>query len=135
MQSEINVLAGLEHLNIMSLWEVIDQRTQVHLVMELCRGMPLYHHVKKLPDQKMSEHQCKLIFKQLVQAVQYMHSQNKAHRDLKLDNILFDAETQQIKVIDFGFSLEISKDHKCEIYCGTPHYMDPDICKKVPYSA
>jgi serine/threonine protein kinase len=38
-------------------------------------------------------------------------------------------------VIDFGFSLETKDDQKCEIYCGTPHYMDPDICKKVPYLA
>lgn len=34
-----------------------------------------------------------------------MHSRGKAHRDLKLDNILFDSETKRIKIIDFGFSL------------------------------
>jgi len=64
-----------------------------------------------------------------------MHSKGKAHRDLKLDNILFDSETKIIKIIDFGFSLEAKKDQKLDVYCGTPHYMDPDIAKKVPYSA
>jgi serine/threonine protein kinase len=39
-----------------------------------------------------------------------MHSKGKAHRDLKLDNILFDADTKLIKIIDFGFSLETKKD-------------------------
>jgi serine/threonine protein kinase len=55
-----------------------------------------------------------------MKAVGFMHSKGKTHRDLKLDNILYDADTQEIKVIDFGFSLEIRPDAKCEIYCGTP---------------
>lgn len=64
-----------------------------------------------------------------------MHLKGKAHRDLKLENILYDGETRQIKIIDFGFSLETKKEQKLDTYCGTPHYMDPDIVKKVPYSA
>lgn len=78
---------------------------------------------------------CKVIFRQLLKGIGYMHSRGKAHRDLKLDNILFDAETRVIKIIDFGFSLETKKDQKLDVYLGTPHYMDPDIVKKVPYSA
>ena len=35
-----------------------------------------------------------------------MHAQNKAHRDLKMNNILFDAETKLVKIIDFGFTVE-----------------------------
>lgn len=38
-----------------------------------------------------------------------MHSKGKAHRDIKLDNILYDAQTKIIKIIDFGFSLEAKK--------------------------
>lgn len=97
--------------------------------------MPIFHHVKKLPDQRMTEDLCKVIFRQLMLAIGYLHSRGKVHRDLKLDNILFDAETQQIKIIDFGFSLASKKENRLESYCGTPHYMDPDIVKKVPYNA
>jgi MAP/microtubule affinity-regulating kinase len=61
-----------------------------------------------------------------------MHSRGKAH---KLDNILYDAENKQIKIIDFGFSLEVKKDQIVNLHCGTPHYMDPDLAKKGPYSA
>ena len=50
VHNEINNLSDLRHPNIMRLYEVIDNRKQVHLVMELCPGMPLFHHVKKLPD-------------------------------------------------------------------------------------
>ena len=64
-----------------------------------------------------------------------MHSRGYAHRDLKMDNILFDSETEQIKIIDFGFSLKTKEDQRLDSYCGTPHYMDPEIAKKVPYLA
>jgi len=65
-----------------------------------------------------------------MEAVTFMHSKGKAHRDLKLENLLFDFDTMVIKVIDFGFGVSTKADERLEKYCGTPHYMDPDICKK-----
>jgi serine/threonine protein kinase len=50
VQREINTLSDLWHPNIMKLHEVIDQRTHVHLVMELCNGMSIYHLIKKQPN-------------------------------------------------------------------------------------
>lgn len=44
---EINALSDLWHPNIMKLHEVIDQRTHVHLIMELCLGKSIYHLIKK----------------------------------------------------------------------------------------
>ena len=63
VHNEINTLSDLFHPNIMRLHEVIDQRTHVHLVMELCTGMPIFHHIKKLPDQRINESQCRSIFR------------------------------------------------------------------------
>jgi len=56
---------------------------------------------------------------------------------LKLDNILLNGPTSIIKLIDFGFSIKTEKDgkeEKLKIFCGTPHYMDPDLVRKQPYS-
>jgi serine/threonine protein kinase len=62
VHSEIDTLADLNHPNIMRLFEVIDERKQVHLVMELCKGVPLQHLVKKQPQQRLEESVCRTIF-------------------------------------------------------------------------
>jgi len=58
----------------------------------------------------MPEDQCRSIFKQLICGVGQMHSQGYAHRDLKLENLLYDVDSDQIKIIDFGFSLRVKED-------------------------
>ena len=55
VHNEITTLSQMHHPNIMRLYEVIDCRSQVHLVMELCTGMPLFHHLKKMKNSRMSE--------------------------------------------------------------------------------
>jgi len=64
--------------------------------------------------------------------VNYCHSKNIVHRDLKLENILLD-ESRNIKIIDFGFSIAIPYDKKLSIFCGTPSYMAPEIVDKKDY--
>ena len=56
-----------------------------------------------------------------------MHDRSIAHRDIKLDNLLYDASTQKLKIIDFGFSLGFEKGKKLTQYCGTVMYSDPDL--------
>ena len=52
---EIYILAGLKHQNIMNLYEVIDNPTKCHLVMELCHGCNLYQYIRKKPNRRISE--------------------------------------------------------------------------------
>ena len=61
-----------------------------------------------------------------------MHSQNVVHRDLKLENILIDRQSKQIKLIDFGFSTEVisMKETRLPFVCGTPIYMSPEVAQK-----
>jgi serine/threonine protein kinase len=56
-------------------------------------GASLYHHIKKLPNQRMAEDTCRIVVRQIVHGIAYMHKRGYAHRDLKLDNILFDTKT------------------------------------------
>jgi len=136
LHSEIYFLAILEHPSIMRLYEVIDNRTQVHLVMELCTGKNLFHHLRKRkPIHRLYEPEAAKIFIQIASAVAYMHSCNIVHRDLKLENVLINEENNenQVKIIDFGFATQCKKDQKLSLPCGTHHYMDPDLIRKRDY--
>lgn len=61
-----------------------------------------------------------------------MHASEIIHRDIKLDNILVDTDLN-IKVIDFGFAIQIQRGSKLNIFCGTPNYMSPEILAKKEY--
>ena len=54
-----------------------------------------------------------------------MHSKNIIHRDIKLDNILINELENKVKIIDFGFAIEIKANGRLDQYCGTPVYMSP----------
>ena len=63
-----------------------------------------------------------------------MHSQNIAHRDLKLENVLIDPKSEQVKIIDFGFSVHCKNDEGgLQQVLGTPCYMSPEIIDKKTY--
>jgi MAP/microtubule affinity-regulating kinase len=133
LHREIYMLANLRHENVMRLYEVVDCRTQVHLVMELCGGRNLYHHIKRRPQQRLPEKEAAFVYRQIISAMAYMHSINVVHRDMKLDNILIDDnDHDKIKLIDFGFATACGPDEKLGVQCGTTHYMCPDLCKRSP---
>lgn len=81
----------------------------------------------------MGEDQARFFFKQLCESLKYIHSQGIVHRDLKLDNILID-DRNNLKLIDFGFSICVDKDQKLKIFCGTPSFMAPEIVQKKDYN-
>jgi len=96
---EIYILAGLNHPNIMKLFEVIDTRTHVNLIMQLCSGPNLLDYQKRFGEKlkfahnkvwtvMLSEDIVKPLFKQLVSAIDYMHKLGLVHRDLRIENII-----------------------------------------------
>ena len=80
----------------------------------------------------LDESEAKHVFRQTVEAVNYLHKKNIAHRDIKLENILA-GENFLVKLIDFGFSIVAQKDKLLNIYCGTPSYMSPELANKKNY--
>ena len=81
---------------------------------------------------KLSESTAKIIFKQLMEGLKYIHSKNIVHRDIKLDNILIDL-SNTIKICDFGVSREILPGDIMHEHCGTPAYIAPEIFKNNGY--
>ena len=121
---EIYILKKIKHVNVIRLLEVFESAKQVLLVMEYAGGGDLLHYVKQ--RKYLSEQEAKPIFKQIVYGLAHIHSRNVLHRDIKLDNILLDAEGA-VKICDFGVSKIIDKHKLINDQCGTPAYIAPEI--------
>lgn len=100
--------------------------------MELVNGISLLAYLKSKPDRRAGQANAMNIFKQLTLSVEYCHSKNICHRDIKLENIIIDDELN-LKLIDFGFASLASKGKLLNFFCGTPSYMPPEIVQKKEY--
>lgn len=75
------------------------------MVIDYVDGKTLNGILKK----PISAQETKLLFKQIVEGVKYLHSQGVSHRDLKLDNIMVEDKTNRVVIIDFGFGTTSTK--------------------------
>jgi serine/threonine protein kinase len=76
---------------------------------------------------RLTEPEVKYYLRQLVESVQYMHSLNVIHRDLKLGNLFLD-KNLRIKVGDFGLATKVAdSEEKRKTICGTPNYIAPEV--------
>ena len=134
---EIEILKRTNHKNIAKLIEVINTSKQILIIQELVNGISLREYYnREIRNQKgISEHKSmifKKIFKQIFDAMNYLHKNHMAHRDIKLENILMTRE-YEIKIIDFGFGMFNPENKLQNFFCGTPNYMPPEIAFKKPY--
>ncbi len=122
---EISSMQKISHPNIIRLYEVIHTQERLFICMEYAPDGELYSKISN--EGKAAERDSKIIFSQIIGAIDHMHSHNIIHRDIKAENIFF-ANTNPIivKVGDFGFSIEASIDRKLNTYCGSPPYAAPE---------
>ena len=102
------------------------------MVLEYVAGGSTHGFLKSKPNRRMSEDDARGIYRQLINALQYLHSKCIAHRDIKLENVMLD-ERRNVKLIDFGFSTCIPNEQKIKMFCGTPSYMAPEIIRKIEF--
>lgn len=123
VQEEAEVLRKLDHPNIVKIYEIFSYGPDTMVVMELCSGGTL---TKRSP---FTERQCHSIIKSILSAVEYMHNLNIVHRDLKLENILFEhnSPNAQIKILDFGLSEQFDPEEGVHTACGTIYALAPEV--------
>ncbi|KAM3557340.1 hypothetical protein ARSEF4850_005108 [Beauveria asiatica] len=120
------------HPHIARLYEVIVTENLVWLVLEYCSGDELYNYL--LDHGPLAIDKVQKIFAQLVGAVSYVHLQSCVHRDLKLENILFDRH-ENVKLVDFGFTREYEgRVNHLQTFCGTICYSAPEMLKGEKYA-
>ena len=131
VQQEIRLMERLNHPHVVRLLEVIDSPKRVHIVMEYSGGGNLCTYVKE--RKRLAEAETRRIFLQILLAVEYMHAEGIIHRDIKLENVLFDSN-RDMKLVDFGFSVACKDQSKrLKVFCGTPSYMAPEIVQRKEY--
>jgi serine/threonine protein kinase len=105
------------------------------MITDYIKGISLREYVKQLPNRQVRELTARRIFRQVIEAMAYLHEEESViHRDIKLDNILIEEGTRMVKLIDFGFSvLTNTPNQRLKVFCGTPSYMAPEITRKSDY--
>jgi serine/threonine protein kinase len=132
VHSEIKITEQVSHARIARMYEAVETPKRMHLIMECLDGGNLCSYVKA--KRRLSEDEAKGIFFQLLQAIDHLHQMRVTHRDVKLENVLFDTnESKDIKLIDFGFSTVCEPGQKLKVFCGTPSYMAPEIVRRTEY--
>ena len=123
---EVGVLKCVDHPNIVQLFDVYENRNEIHLVMEYLPGGELFDRISSNED-GYSEKDAAHIIHQILDALNYLHDRGIMHLDLKPDNILFtDTDSETIKLIDFGVSRVAPRFAKLRAKVGTVPYMAPE---------
>ena len=129
LKNEVEVLSKLHHPFINQILDSFETETHFFIVMEYVCG-DLLSFIRK--RNKLNEPSAKIIFKQIIEGLKYIHKKKIIHRDIKLDNILIDL-SNTIKICDFGVSRKIDKGNLIYERCGTPAYIAPEIYAKIGY--
>ena len=123
---ETNLMRGLCHPSVTKILETFECEKYMLIIMEYISGGNLQNFVKK--RRKLCEKTAKILFRQIIQGIRYIHSRGIVHRDIKLENILLDLNNI-IKICDFGVGKLIKPNTILKNQCGTPVYMAPEILK------
>lgn len=127
---EVSLLLNMRHSYVVKLYETFETKRHIILCMELCAGGDLLNYVRK--RRKLDESVAKVLFKQIITGIGYIHSKSILHRDIKLDNILLDGKGT-VKIADFGVSKLVKKGEVMHEQCGTPAYIAPEIIRDKGY--
>jgi len=121
---EINIMKGLDHPNVVKLYDVIEKGNKIYLIMEYCSGGTLDKYKDCVHG--LSESQIHNYMLSLKNGLKYLRGKNILHRDLKPQNLLL-TEDNILKISDFGLSTNLENDRLTDTVCGSPIYMAPEV--------
>ncbi|OGA55768.1 MAG: serine/threonine protein kinase [Betaproteobacteria bacterium RIFCSPLOWO2_12_FULL_65_14] len=122
---EAETAGRLSHPNIVTIYDTGEEHDFCYIAMELLKGGDLAPHVK--PGNLLPMDKVVSIVARVADALGYAHRQGVVHRDVKPANMMYHADTDTLKVTDFGIArLTDSSKTKTGMVLGTPSYMSPE---------
>ena len=125
---EVRIMREMKHPNIVRLHQVFETKDHLLLIMELCSGGELLDRLHKQERHCFPEKKTIEFVRSIVETIRYCHDHGIVHRDLKLENFLFDGDAK-LKLIDFGLSCYYDDNIKMKRPVGTPYYVAPEVLK------
>lgn len=122
---EAETAGRLNHPNIVTIYDAGDEHDLAYIAMEFLKGKDLVPYTKAgklLPAEKVFD-----IIAKSAEALDFAHKQNVVHRDIKPANLMYDPESDSLKITDFGIArITDSSKTKTGMVLGTPSYMSPE---------
>ena len=122
-QNEARAAAKLNHLNIVSTFDTVDEGKLHFIVMELVEGITLKNFIQR--KKSLSEREAIGIALQLIDGIDMAHKMGIVHRDIKPQNIIVSTEGV-VKIADFGIAGAAIQDSGNSAVMGSVHYISPE---------
>mmetsp|Transcript_26096 Transcript_26096/g.77780 ORF Transcript_26096/g.77780 Transcript_26096/m.77780 type:complete len:418 (-) Transcript_26096:273-1526(-) len=129
IEREIAILSRLDHPKVVRLEAVYRSEKFTRLVLEDLEGGDVFQSIEE--SGRVDEAQAALVIRQLLQAVEHLHDSGVVHRDIKLENIVYESDRRdKVKLIDFGLCSRWAEGKKpLRRSCGTLAYLPPEMTR------
>ncbi|KAL7068628.1 protein kinase domain-containing protein [Cryptosporidium serpentis] len=131
--TEIEVLRKVHHPHIVHLIASFEEDDHVCLVLEFLGGGELFEWIAQ--KGAYTEEQAKVAMRRILLALQWLHTNDFVHRDLKTENLILENKDcpESLKIIDFGLAASLGSP-AMKMRCGSPGYVAPEILEDKSYS-
>ncbi|XP_068204148.1 uncharacterized protein [Palaemon carinicauda] len=138
VEREIDIMKALNaerpHPRLIQLYDAFDMDKEMCLVLEIVDGGELFERVID-DDFVLTERACTIFVRQICEGVEFIHSKNILHLDMKPENILcLSREGNRIKICDFGLARKYDPRKKLQVLFGTPEFVAPEVVNFEPIS-
>ena len=122
---EAETAGRLNHPNIVTMFDAGEEHDLAYIAMEFLKGKDLVSYCK--PGNLLPQPLVMSIVARVADALSYAHENNVVHRDIKPANIMYEPDSDQVKVTDFGIArITDSSKTKTGMVLGTPSFMSPE---------
>lgn len=127
VKREIKIQSQLVHPNVLKMYGYFTDSSKVYLILEYCPKGEVYRQLKR--NKRFSEKRASRYIQHVAKALKYCHDKSVIHRDIKPENLLI-GKCGDVKLCDFGWSIQAEDGQRRTTMCGTLDYLAPEMVEK-----